>query len=55
MAVVEWEPKNLSAPVVVAYSDAADNFQAIKDIDIWAHDHGLIRARENLARSDPAS
>jgi hypothetical protein len=47
MPVVEWEPQNLDAPVVVAFSDARDNFEAIKEIDAWAREHGLVRARES--------
>jgi hypothetical protein len=47
MPIVEWEPQDLQAPVVVAYSSARDMFEAIKEIDIWAHERGLVRAKEN--------
>jgi len=47
MPVVEWEPKDLHAPVIVAFSDASDNLEAVKEIDSWANEHGLVRAREN--------
>lgn len=40
-------PENIGKDkVVVAYSDAADNLQAIREIDGWARSHGYVRSRE---------
>lgn len=50
MAVITsltW-PENIGKDkVVVAYSDAADNVQAIREIDEWARSHGYVRSRES--------
>ncbi len=47
MAVIDWDPRSLSeADVVLVYSDAADNTQAILEIDEWAAARGYLRVGE---------
>ncbi len=45
--VVETEPREFQdATSVIAFSDATDNFSAIRDLDKWAREHGFVRGRE---------
>ncbi len=45
--VVETQPKDFYASAsVIAFSDAADNFSAIRELDHWARENGFVRGRE---------
>ncbi len=42
-----WEENIGKDKVVVAYSDAPNNLQAIFEVDDWARAHGYVRSRES--------
>ncbi len=45
--VIDTQPDEIdTAPSVVVFSDAPNNFDAIREIDQWARDHGFVRSRE---------
>jgi hypothetical protein len=45
--MVTTDPVDIThAPVVLAFSDAATNEQAIREIDEWARAQGFVRSRE---------
>ena len=41
-----WDENVGKDRVVVVYSDAVSNLQAITEINEWAREHGYVRSRE---------
>ncbi len=46
MTPLTWDENVGRDKVIAVYSDAADNLQAIREIDGWARSHGYVRSRE---------